>query len=221
MLRADELWNLCLRHLEAEVTEQQFNTWLRPLQAAGDSGQLRLLAPNKFVIEWVRQNLLPRIVELVSAQVPENESLPSISIEIGSRELKPSEANTAQPSSTADRTPPTTRPVKRAVPTVVGARINSEFTFDNFVEGKSNHFAKAAALQVAENPGTAYNPLFLYGGVGLGKTHLMHAVGHMIQKRQPGARVVYVHSERFVSEMVSAPAQIAQTSWVSCYSDFE
>ena len=74
MLRADELWNLCLRHLEAEVTEQQFNTWVRPLQAAGDEGQLRLLAPNKFVVEWVRQNLLPRVIELVSAQVPENES---------------------------------------------------------------------------------------------------------------------------------------------------
>ena len=204
MLRADELWNLCLRHLEAEVTEQQFNTWIRPLQAAGDDGQLRLLAPNKFVVEWVRQNLLPRIVELVSAQVPENESLPSVSIEIGSREPKTVEVEGGSSAPGQDRVVTAARSIPRAVPTVVGARINPEFTFDNFVEGKSNQLAKAAARQVADNPGLAYNPLFVYGGVGLGKTHLMHAVANEIKARRPDARVAYVHSERFVGDMVRA-----------------
>ncbi len=204
MLRADELWNLCLRHLEAEVTEQQFNTWVRPLQAAGDEGQLRLLAPNKFVVEWVRQNLLPRVIELVSAQVLENESLPVVSLDIGRREPKAIEAEAPLSKPSSDRQATPGRPNARTLPTVVGARINPEFTFDNFVEGKSNQLAKAAARQVADNPGLAYNPLFVYGGVGLGKTHLMHAVANEIKARRPDARVAYVHSERFVGDMVRA-----------------
>lgn len=203
MLGADELWNLCLRHLEAEVAEQQFNTWVRPLQAAGDTGQLRLLAPNKFVVDWVRQNILPRIVELVSAQVPENEVLPQVSIEVGSRESKSVEPESVKPTP-APALAFGGRSTGRAAPTVIGARINPEFTFDNFVEGKSNQLAKAAARQVADNPGVAYNPLFVYGGVGLGKTHLMHAVANEIKARRPDAKVAYVHSERFVGDMVRA-----------------
>jgi chromosomal replication initiator protein len=203
MLGADELWNLCLRHLEAEVAEQQFNTWVRPLQAAGDTGQLRLLAPNKFVVDWVRQNILPRIVELVSAQVPENEVLPQVSIEVGSRESKSVEPESVKPTP-APALAFGGRSTGRPAPTVIGARINPEFTFDNFVEGKSNQLAKAAARQVADNPGVAYNPLFVYGGVGLGKTHLMHAVANEIKARRPDAKVAYVHSERFVGDMVRA-----------------
>ena len=203
MLGADELWNLCLRHLEAEVAEQQFNTWVRPLQAAGDTGQLRLLAPNKFVVDWVRQNILPRIVELVSAQVPENEVLPLVSIEVGSRESKSVEPESVKPTP-APALAFGGRSTGRPAPTVIGARINPEFTFDNFVEGKSNQLAKAAARQVADNPGVAYNPLFVYGGVGLGKTHLMHAVANEIKARRPDAKVAYVHSERFVGDMVRA-----------------
>jgi chromosomal replication initiator protein len=203
MSSADELWNLCLRHLEAEVAEQQFNTWVRPLQAAGNDGQLKLLAPNRFVVDWVRQNILPRIVELVSAQVPENEVLPQITIEVGSRDSKlpdliPAKAPAAPAQAFGGR------PSGRPAPNVIGARINPEFTFDNFVEGKSNQLAKAAARQVADNPGVAYNPLFVYGGVGLGKTHLMHAVANEIKARRPDARVAYVHSERFVGDMVRA-----------------
>jgi chromosomal replication initiator protein len=203
MLSADELWNLCLRHLEAEVAEQQFNTWVRPLQAAGDAGHLKLLAPNKFVVDWVRQNVFPRIGEIVSAHVPENELLPQVTIEVGSRESKAVEVESAKVTPAPGQAFGG-RPSGRPAPTVIGARINPEFTFDNFVEGKSNQLAKAAARQVADNPGFAYNPLFVYGGVGLGKTHLMHAVANEIKARRPDARVAYVHSERFVGDMVRA-----------------
>jgi chromosomal replication initiator protein len=205
MASADELWNLCLRHLETEVAEQQFNTWIRPLQATGDESHVRLLAPNKFVVDWVRQNVLSRIVEVISAQVPENEVLPLVSVEVGSREVRVpvTEAPAAAPSAIpATNFGP--RSGSRPTPTVIGARINPEFTFDNFVEGKSNQLAKAAARQVADNPGVAYNPLFVYGGVGLGKTHLMHAVANEIKSRRPDARIAYVHSERFVGDMVRA-----------------
>jgi chromosomal replication initiator protein len=205
MASADELWNLCLRHLETEVAEQQFNTWIRPLQPTGDESQLRLLAPNKFVVDWVKQNALARIVEVISSQVPENEVLPSVVVEVGSRETKSAASDAPAPDTSGlYATPFGPKFVPRSSPTVIGARINPEFTFGNFVEGKSNQLAKAAARQVADNPGLAYNPLFVYGGVGLGKTHLMHAVANEIKSRRPDARIAYVHSERFVGDMVRA-----------------
>ncbi len=181
----DSLWTRCLRALESELPEQQFNTWIRPLQAIEVNGSLRLLAPNRFVVDWVRSHALARIEALAQAAGDGA----TVTLEVGSRVLPASEP----------RSMPLPRP---AGPPQLGARLNPDFTFDSFIEGKSNHFAKAAALQVAENPGRAYNPLFIYGGVGLGKTHLMHAIGHMILARNPQARVAYVHSERFVSEMV-------------------
>ena len=184
------LWSQCLRALEAELPEQQFNTWIRPLQAVEDQGSLRLLAPNRFVVDWIRAHVLARIEELLRAA--RGGAPTGLTVEIGSRPVLPAEARPA--AAVLPRTPPP----------VLGARLNPDFTFDTFIEGKSNHFAKAAALQVAENPGKAYNPLFIYGGVGLGKTHLMHAIGHMIRERNPDARVAYVHSERFVSDMVRA-----------------
>ncbi len=189
------LWSRCLSALENELPEQQFNTWVRPLQSIEGDGALCLLAPNRFVVDWVRLNLIERITRLLSEwglPVPE-----SITVEVGSR---PAPAAPASPPATAGTMPRPARTSAKAV----GVALNAEFTFDNFVEGKSNHFAKAAALQVAGNPGRAYNPLFIYGGVGLGKTHLMHAVGHMIMARDREARVAYVHSERFVSDMVRA-----------------
>jgi chromosomal replication initiator protein len=184
----DSLWTRCLRALESELPEQQFNTWIRPLQAIELNGALRLLAPNRFVVDWVRAHALARIEALVhAAGQPEGAA---VGLEVGSRPLPVSEPRAASP--------------PRPGPPQIGARLNPDFTFESFIEGKSNHFAKAAALQVAENPGRAYNPLFIYGGVGLGKTHLMHAIGHMIRERNPEARVAYVHSERFVSDMVRA-----------------
>jgi len=189
------LWNRCLRLLESEVPEQQFNTWVRPLQAVEENGVLRLLAPNRFVVDWLTQNLRGRIAELIGS-VADGET-PQIHLEVGSRAPVPPTALPAAIPSNGVKP-------RRGEPLVVGGRLNPDFTFDNFVEGKSNQLARAAARQVAANPGRAYNPLFIYGGVGLGKTHLMHAVANAIRERNNNARVAYVHSERFVSDMVKA-----------------
>ncbi|MGB8436021.1 MAG: chromosomal replication initiator protein DnaA, partial [Burkholderiales bacterium] len=188
------LWHQCLRHLENEVPEQQFNTWVRPLQAVERDGELQLLAPNRFVVSWIEKNLYGRIAELVS--VAGAGGGPRVRLEVGS--------SAAEAVPVPEPQIATVSAVKVKEPQVIGSRFNPEFTFASFVEGKSNQLARAAAFQVGENPGRAYNPLFIYGGVGLGKTHLMHAVGNLIRERNPGARIAYVHSERFVSEMVRA-----------------
>jgi chromosomal replication initiator protein len=187
------LWHHCLKHLESEVPEQQFNTWVRPLQAIERDGELQLLAPNRFVVSWIEQNLFGRIEELVS--VAGRGSGARVRIEVGSRREEPPAADSKTTIVSVG---------KAREPQVIGSRFNPDFTFASFVEGKSNQLAKAAAFQVGENPGLAYNPLFIYGGVGLGKTHLMHAVGNLMRERNPAARIAYVHSERFVSEMVRA-----------------
>ena len=188
------LWIRCAQALEAELPETQFNTWVRPLQAVAGEGSLKLLAPNRFVVDWINAHLLSRIGEWVQSQVQGD--APIITVEVGS---KPDENTMVAPA------PAATLPSSaRSQGIVIGGRLNPDSTFDNFVVGKSNQLAKAAAQQVGENPGKAYNPLFIYGGVGLGKTHLMHAVGHAIRARNPEARIAYVHSERFVSDMVKA-----------------
>jgi chromosomal replication initiator protein len=193
------LWTRCLRQLEAEVPEQLFNVWVRPLQAVEADGVLRLLAPNRFVVEWIRQNLYERIGELVRGGTNGSAGgAPQVLVEVGTRPVAATAVQAATPAAA-----PGARPA-RAAPLVSGGRINPEFTFDTFVEGKSNQLAKAAARQVADNPGRAYNPLFIYGGVGLGKTHLMHAVANAMKAKRPEARVAYVHSERFVGDMVRA-----------------
>ena len=188
------LWNRCLRLLESEIPEQQFNTWVRPLQAVEENGVLKLLAPNRFVVDWLTQNLRARIEELMGAVA--DTDVPQIQLEVGSR-AGASAPVVVSPAGNGART-------RRAEPIVIGSRLNPDFTFANFVEGKSNQLAKAAAQQVGENPGRAYNPFFIYGGVGLGKTHLMHAVANLMRATNPEARVAYVHSERFVSDMVKA-----------------
>lgn len=190
------LWNLCLRQLEAELPEQHFNTWIRPLQAVEEDHILHLLAPNRFVVDWINQNVADRIMELVGQTA--SEPAPSVVLEVGSRRGVPIPVTTVAATGTEAR-------IFREAPGIApGGRLNADFIFSNFVEGKSNQLAKAAAVQVAENPGKAYNPLFIYGGVGLGKTHLMHAVGNMIRSRNAQAKVAYVHSERFVGDMVRA-----------------
>jgi chromosomal replication initiator protein len=189
------LWNRCLSLLETEMPEQQFNTWIRPLQAVEEDGILRLLAPNRFVVDWVTQHAVDRIGELVDAVC--SDSATEVVLEVGSRRtsgVRPSFAPASNDGAT----------IAREAVAALGGRLNSDFTFVNFVEGKSNQLAKAASQQVAENPGRAYNPLFIYGGVGLGKTHLMHAVGNMVRNRAGTAKVAYVHSERFVGDMVKA-----------------
>jgi chromosomal replication initiator protein len=184
--------------LESELPMQQFNTWVRPLQAIERDGQLRLLAPNRYVIEWLGENSLTRIRELIQAFA--EGSAPDLVLDVGTRAgAVPVGAgiNGAEADQSAAR-------ARRLAPIVLGGRINQDFTFDSFVEGKSNQLAKAAAIQVAGNPGKAYNPLFIYGGVGLGKTHLMHAVANKLKERNVDARIAYVHSERFVGDMVKA-----------------
>jgi chromosomal replication initiator protein len=198
----ESLWNRCLRVLEGELPEQQFNTWVRPLQAIERDGEIKLLAPNRYVIEWLGQNLLPRIKELILAFA---EGLaPEVALDVGTRGGAAAHAQVARLVEDQHAAPGAAARARKLAPTVLGSRINSEFTFDSFVEGKSNQLAKAAAIQVAGNPGKAYNPLFIYGGVGLGKTHLMHAVANKLRERNCEARLAYVHSERFVGDMVKA-----------------
>ena len=185
------LWNRCLRVLQSELPEQQFNTWIRPLHAVDDGSVLRLLAPNRFVVDWLQQHHLQRILQLVE----ENGAGTELIIEVGSRSSRGASAGAASKR-------PKATPIKASNHAPVASRLNPSFTFESFVEGKSNQLARAAAMQVGENPGLSYNPLFIYGGVGLGKTHLMHAIGNAMLKANPEARVSYVHSERFVGDMV-------------------
>ncbi len=185
------LWKKCAERLESELSAQQFNTWIRPLQAVENGQEIHLLAPNRFVVDWVRDHFLIRINELLD-QMADGQSRPLL-LEIGSHE--PVE------------TPGLETGGAGAVKTkwhTNDSNLNPSFTFEAFVEGKSNQLARAAARQVGQNAGGAYNPLFLYGGVGLGKTHLMHAVGHLVQDLSPNAKVVYLHSERFVADMIKA-----------------
>lgn len=200
------LWTRCMCALEGELPEQQFNTWVRPLQALEGAGALKLLAPNRFAVDWINANLLPRIGELLRDE--STGDVPIVTVEVGSR----------SPTARATPMPPIPQArVRRAEGLVVGARLNHDFSFETFVEGKSNQLAKAAALQVAENPGRAYNPLFIYGGVGLGKTHLMHAIAHLIKHRDEEARIAYVHSERFVSDMVRALQHTKMNEFKTAY----
>jgi chromosomal replication initiator protein len=194
----ETLWNRCLRVLESELPMQQFNTWVRPLQVVERDGEIRLLAPNRYVVEWLGDNSLRRIKELIREFAAG--ATPAVVLDVGTRAGAIPEAANGIGGGLGSLP----GKARRGAPTAIGGRIAPEFTFDSFVEGKSNQLAKAAAVQVAGNPGRSYNPLFIYGGVGLGKTHLMHAVANEIKERNSDARIAYVHSERFVSDMVKA-----------------
>lgn len=258
------VWERCLCTLQNELSAQQFNTWIRPLRVDDDQSVLRLLAPNRFVLDWVNEKFLQRIQELVTRIGDKNVEVAVVSRQNvrGSAIAAPSRSadhnpqlassdNTSwqQPSHQGNGDRATHRfdsqvderaeqarssaPLITAESEVYGDQksvdseynlaappriarediegglthrnnLNVDFTFSNFVEGKSNQLGLAAATQVAENPGGSYNPLFIYGGVGLGKTHLMHAVGNALIQRRPNAKVVYLHSERFVADMVKA-----------------
>ncbi len=185
------IWKGCVDQLEQRLTQQQFSTWIRPLQAKEEGGTLWLLAPNRFVLDWVRNHYLGLIEELVLQAA--GRSHPAVRLEIGSTPTKE----------------PIRNPAAQLAPRYGGAEretsnINREFTFDSFVEGKSNQIARAAGIQIARNPGKFHNPLFIYGGVGLGKTHLMHAIGNAMREQNHAARVLYLHSEGFVAEMVKS-----------------
>lgn len=192
------IWQKCLSLLQEEYPAQQFNTWLRPLQAETQDSTLVLLAPNRFVVDWVKTHFNERINELVRQLF--GDTITQVSIEIGSK--APAVDLSSQNVSAA--VAPVVNTNSKTVSDAHHNNLNKKFVFDSFVEGNSNQLARAAALQVAERPGDAYNPVFIYGGVGLGKTHLMHAIGNTILKNNPQAKVLYLHSERFVADMVKA-----------------
>lgn len=196
------IWNQCLILLEAELDEQEINTWVRPLHAIDTPEGIRLMAPNRFVKDWVSDKHLDRIVSLISSLSGEQNPSVQIVIGTGTQEKEEEKPTNAVPDKSDQYELPIGDTPKPS--TTFTNNLNRNFTFANFVEGKSNQLARAASIQIADNPGTTYNPLFIYGGVGLGKTHLMHAVGNQILTNKPNAKVAYLHSERFVADMVKA-----------------
>ncbi|QFY44706.1 chromosomal replication initiator protein DnaA [Candidatus Methylospira mobilis] len=202
------LWSICLGKLEGELSPQHFNTWIRPLQAVEQGAELKLLAPNRFVLDWVRQHFYERIEQVLAEQQCSEPF--RLTLEIGTRSLPVNAAGEAADAAES-------RSVKK-MPVKIrqSNNINPAFTFDSFVEGKSNQLARAASVQVTCNVGQTYNPLLIYGSTGLGKTHLMHAIGNEIIRHNPFANVVYLHSERFVSDMVKA----LQHNAINAFKDF-
>lgn len=189
------LWDACLRRLEQELPAQQFNTWIRPLaadDAAAEPGTLVLSAPNRFVLELVRERFAARIERLVTEASGREFGLRLVLARGGEA------AAQREPAVRVNAVPP---------PALERARLNRLFTFDSFVTGKANQLARAAAIQVAENPGISYNPLFIYGGVGLGKTHLLQAIGNHLAEQRPQARLRYTHAEQYVTDVVRAYQQ--------------
>ncbi len=202
---SEPLWDRCLSMLETELTEQQLNTWIRPLQAHEADSNLRIMAPNKFVRDMVQANFYPRIQEITTSLDGDKH----VDLVIGG-------GVAAVGALSDDEAPNATPAVKLAVPPHVpntsGAtavpqhksNLNNMFTFESLIQGKSNQLGHAAAMQIGSDPGSTYNPFLIYGASGLGKTHLMQSIGHLILKNNPRARVLYIHSERYVAQMVQA-----------------
>ena len=179
------LWQRCLQRLEGELTEEALHTWLHPLQASEEGDSLRLFAPNTYALDMVRGEFLPRI-ELALSDVA-GHAVP-VRLQVGSIAAAAGPARSGVPVQESTHQ----------------HHLDPHYTFENFVEGKSNQLGKAAAMQVAQNPGRAYNPLLLYGGTGLGKTHLMHAAGNLMREHNPDCKVLYLRSEQFVGSMIEA-----------------
>ena len=197
-------WQHCLNRLNGDIPQQQFNTWIRPLRAEWQESGLVLVAPNRFIRDFVAEKYLPLIHTYLLDVVAPAAAQASLTVQSGQptapSSLAPIASGAEQALSRPADAPP--RPAPAAL--VSPSSLVEGYTFERFVEGKSNQLALAAAQQVAGHPGSSYNPLFLYGGVGLGKTHLMHAVGNAMRRQNPEAKIVYLHSERFVADMVKA-----------------
>ncbi|MEQ1439215.1 chromosomal replication initiator protein DnaA [Fontimonas sp. SYSU GA230001] len=185
----EDLWTQSVRWLEGELSDKDINTWLRPLQPVGDDGRLLLLAPNRLVLERVRERFLTLIERAV--RVIGGESAPLVELAVGAADSRP---GAGAETVAGDETP---------MPSVSG-KLNPDYSFANFIEGKSNAHARAAAQHVVETPGSAYNPLLIYGASGLGKTHLMHAVGNAIVARNPRARIAYLGAEQWMNHFTAA-----------------
>ena len=188
----EETWKLCLDFCEKELSKQQYKTWIKPLSGDVDEKlkQLTISAPNQFVLQWVKERLNDKLHSLLE----ESSNISSITYNVN----KKTKRSLSVEAIITERTDPNKiKPVKTN-------GLNKSFNFDNFVTGKANQLACAAAKQIAEKPGTTYNPLFVYGGVGLGKTHLMHAIGNHLKSIQPNAKIKYLHAERYVHDVVKA-----------------
>jgi chromosomal replication initiator protein len=217
----ENFWPTCLSRFEQELSTQQFNTWIKPLYAEIEGDSVRLVAPNRFVMQWVKERFLKKI-----EQFAHELQLTNIQIDfvISNGDSQLDTKNVAQPTAKADSRAKvdfteslkiqTSSQPKLVIKNNNGAAkigsainssgLNSAFNFDNYVTGRANQLARAAAIQVAQNPGTAYNPLFIYGGVGLGKTHLLQAIGNELKQHNPDAKIRYLHAERYVTDVVKA-----------------
>ena len=188
----NSFWRFCLARFEKELPPQQYRTWIKPLRPQADGERLTLVAPNRFVLQWIRDKFLARIEQLAREHFQRDVEVQLV--------LAEKEAPDAPPAPVAagakDRE---AKPSSREV-----SRLNPGFTFETFVTGKANELARAAATQVAERPGAAYNPLFVYGGVGLGKTHLIQAIGNRLRVQAPETKIRYIHAEQYVSDVVRA-----------------
>nr|WP_243699888.1 chromosomal replication initiator protein DnaA [Lysobacter sp. N42] len=198
------MWQQCLSRLQGELALQHFNTWIRPLQASIQENTLFLYAPNPYVMEWVKDKYLKQIIGFLRESA--GDKAPNVELKVGSIKEQPSQASEKprKTEPTNKRQQPVTAEKADRPSSLNNSNLVKAHRFENFVEGKSNQLARAAASQVAEKPGEAYNPLFIYGGTGLGKTHLLHAVGNAILEKKPDAKVYYLRAERFVQEMVYA-----------------
>ncbi len=191
----DGFWETCLDRLRVELTPQQFNTWIKPLSCQENENGLKISAPNRFILDWVRDKFSIRIEEWAQNHYGAAKPLEF------SLQPRSSSPPISAPSQTGIMV--SSAPVAEEI-TPSRLRTNPQFTFDNFVSGRANQLARAAAMQVAENPGQAYNPMFIYGGVGLGKTHLLLAIGNQIRLASPAARISYIHANDYVNDMVKA-----------------
>ena len=209
---SQSLWKNCINRLADELNAQQFNTWIRPLKSELNDNQLTIIAPNKFVLDWVTNKFKDKI-STVCEEIFETELLIKYSTQESLHErpqpravdVKTEKLTTSPSNNAISDYPDVKTRRKEDSPSVLDQnRLNPNFTFDHFIEGKSNQLARAASMQVAENPGPSYNPLFIYGGVGLGKTHLMHAIGNYVLQQNPKAKIAYLHSQKFVQDMVKA-----------------
>ena len=207
----ENFWPTCLSRFEQELSTQQFNTWIKPLQMEVGDHAIRLLAPNKFVQQWVKERFLGKIETIAAELLPHNTAIELTICEktaakktthnkINKSAVLPNTDNAF--SEQADKTQTKNVANRRVAERASG--LNPSFNFNNYVTGRANQLARAAAMQVAENPGKAYNPLFIYGGVGLGKTHLLQAIGNHLKQQNPEAKIRYLHAERYVSDVVKA-----------------
>lgn len=205
----EEFWQTCSTRLEQELTPQQFSAWIKPLAPLDfEDGRLRIVAPNRFKLDWVKTQFADRITSIAIDfwQGPVDVQFVLDPRGINKKPASVSSVSSAATSGEVHAAVPNirTEPVEENNTRRDQSRINSALTFDSFVTGKANQLARAAAIQVASNPGSSYNPLFLYGGVGLGKTHLIHAIGNQILADNPAVKIRYIHAEQYVRDVVTA-----------------